>query len=135
MSPSSLWFEGSAPGMVWCRLVVIRPVGGCLQFAGRVVLHVVTGSRSERRGLKWGTGSAEPHAFVVDGESAVHALMDFDPGPGIAHPAMRREYLETASFEAHHVVMSDSAHVLETEDGGQVEARIHRTIRAPRLRC
>ena len=43
---------------------------------------------SESRGLKGGVGGAETHAGMVEGEAAVHAFMDFDPGPGVACPAV-----------------------------------------------
>ena len=83
---------------------------------------------SEDRGFLGGKGDGESLALVVEGKRTIHAFMDLYPGPGVACPVLRRQYLEAVSLKLHHVVASHGAVVLEAEDSGQIQVRGDRLI-------
>jgi hypothetical protein len=71
--------------------------------------------RSFRGDAEWARGEAL--TAVVDGDRAIEAFMEFDPGLGIAASAGSREDLEEMRRQRDRVVVGDGDLVLEAEDG------------------
>jgi hypothetical protein len=65
--------------------------------------------------LQWRRFSGQALAVVIDSQTAIKSLVDFDMGMGIAWSPIRGYYLEAMFAKAHYVVCADGALVLETK--------------------
>ena len=70
----------------------------------------------EQATVRWCLSDGQALSLVVYGQSAIEPLMYRYLGTCIAGPGHPRLDLQAAGFEAHHVVRTNSALILEAED-------------------
>src|SRR5260370_10209787 len=84
---------------------------------------------AHKRSLGRSRSDAQTATRVIDSQGAIQALMHLDPGVCITAALGVCPNLQTLPAKAHHIVPSDNAPVLKSEEHLRLTLLVQRTIR------